>query len=132
MPSISIWALRLACVYLAVGLTAGALLLAHKGVSFLPHAQGWFSLHFHTMLFGWTIQFIMGVAYWILPTFGDRSTRTRDTLVIAALALVNAGTIVGSLAGLYGLSATAAFAMQALAAVAFAGHMWPRVKAFGA
>jgi hypothetical protein len=131
MPKISIWALRLACFHLAVGLSAGALLLAHKGVAFLPDSGRWFSVHFHTMLFGWTIQLVIGVAYWILPTFGGRSNRGNDALAVAAIVLVNAGTLVGCFAALFGTTATVAFSMQAAAALSFALHLWPRVKAFG-
>lgn len=132
MPKISLWALRLACLHLGVGLTAGALLLAHKGVGFLPMTDRWFSVHFHTMLFGWTIQLVIGVAYWILPTFGGRSNTGNDALAIAAIVLVNTGTVVGCFAAIFGTTATVAFSMQAVAAVCFALHLWPRVKAFGA
>lgn len=130
MPPLTVWALRLACVHLGVGLTVGALYLADKGVSFLP-GQGWLSVHFHTMLFGWTIQFVMGVAYWILPTFGARSNTGNDLLAWGAIALVNVATIIGCFTGFVRAPATLAFAMQALAAICFARHLWPRIKAFG-
>jgi hypothetical protein len=130
MPPLTVWALRLACLHLALGLTVGALMLADKGVAFLP-GQGWLSVHFHTMLFGWTIQFVMGVAYWILPTFGPRTNTGDDRLAWAAVILVNAGALLGSATGIFGALPAIAFGLQALAAVSFAAHIWPRVKAFG-
>ncbi len=131
MPSISVWAIRLALIHLGLGLTAGALLLADKGVSFLPHASRWLSAHFHMMLFGWTIQLVIGVGYWILPKFRGGTSRGNDALAVAAIVLVNIGTLVGAGFSLYGVPATVAFGMQAVAAVCFAAHLWPRVKAFG-
>lgn len=131
MPSISVWALRLACVHLAIGFTIGALMLADKGVAFLPSPGTWLAVHLHTVLFGWTVQLVIGVAYWILPTFGARTNRGSDPLVIAAIVLVNLGVLVGAFGGLYGTVATIAYLLQALAAASFAAHLWPRVKAFG-
>ncbi len=131
MPTLSVWAIRLACVYFGVGITAGALMLANKGVAFLPHAGRWLPVHFHVMLFGWTIQLVIGVAYWILPKFRGGTSRGNDALAIAALVLVNMGTLVGCAASLFGAVATVAFGIQAAAAVCFALHVWPRVKAFG-
>lgn len=128
MPPLTFWALRLACAHLAVGLTVGALLLADKGFPFLA-GSNWLDVHFHTMLFGWTIQFVMGVAYWILPTFGRRTNTGNDTLAWSAIALVNLGTLVGCFTGIF---SAAAFTIQALAAMTFAAHTWPRLKAFGA
>lgn len=128
MPPLTFWALRLACAYLGVGLTVGALLLADKGFPFLG-GPDWLGIHFHTMLFGWTIQFVMGVAYWILPTFGRRTNTGNDTLAWSAIALVNLGTIIGCFSGIF---SAVAFTLQALAALTFAAHTWPRLKAFGA
>lgn len=130
MPPLTVWAIRLACIHLTIGLTIGALILADKGIHFLP-GDGWLSLHFHTMLFGWTIQFVIGVAYWILPTFGGRSNTGNDRFAWAAVGLVNLATILGSIGGLFGPLAAVAFGLQALAAMSFAAHIWPRVKPFG-
>lgn len=131
MPSISVWAIRLALVHLGVGLTVGALMLANKGYAFLPFAGRWLPVHFHEMLFGWTIQFVIGVGYWILPKFRGGASRGNDALAIAAIVLVNAGTLLGAGVSLFGAAATVAFGLQAVAAVCFAAHLWPRVKAFG-
>jgi|SRR5690554_1240798 len=128
MPTLTVWALRLACAHLAFGLTVGALLLANKGFPFLA-GSNWLGVHFHTMTFGWTIQCVIGVAYWILPTFGRRNNKGNDALAWSSVALVNLGTIVGCLSGTF---SAAGFTIQALAALAFAAHLWPRVKPFGA
>lgn len=128
MPPLTVWALRLACVHLTVGLSVGALLLVDKGFAFLGGA-GWLGVHMHTMLFGWTIQFVIGVAYWILPTFGRRTNTGNDLPAWSAVVLVNLGTLVGCALGAFSASA---FSLQALAALCFAAHVWPRLKPFGA
>lgn len=106
-------------------------MLAHKGYGFLPHFDRWLTAHLHTMLFGWTVQLVIGVGYWILPKFRGGTSRGNDRLAIAAIVLVNVGTLVGAGFSLYGLPATVAFGMQGVAATCFALHLWPRVKPFG-
>lgn len=129
MAPLSIRALRLAILHLVVGLSAGALLLTHKGVTVLPLAglrsTELLRIHHHTLLFGWTVQLVMGVAYWILPTFGARTERGRDRAMLLAIVALNLGVV---LAGA-GLRLTG-WALQALAALSFGVHAWPRVKAF--
>ena len=132
MPSISVWTLRLALVHLGVGLTLGALLLAEKGVTFLPEVNRLLSAHFHTMLFGWTVQLVYGVGYWILPKFRGGTSRGNDALAIAAIALINLGAVAGSFFSLFGIPAAIVYGVETLSALCFALHMWPRVKAFGA
>ena len=130
MAPLSIRALRLAILHLVVGLSAGALLLANKGPTILPlgglGSAELLRVHHHTLLFGWTVQLVMGVAYWILPTFGARTERGSDVAMLAAIAALNLG-VVMAVAGLQ----TVGWALQALAALSFGVHAWPRVKAFG-
>lgn len=130
MARVSIWALRLAIVHLMAGFTVGALLLANKGASLLPlaglSAPQLLRVHHHALVFGWTVQLVMGVAYWILPTFGARTERGREAAMIAALVALNLGVMLAALGW-----PMAAWGAQACAALAFAAHAWPRVKAFG-
>ena len=134
MPTLSLWTIRLACLHLIAGLSVGAIILANKGVLVWAAASGWIALHQHTLLFGWTVQLIFGVAYWILPTFRGGTNRGNDAFALAAVVLVNLGAVVGSFAPQLGGGAaatTAAYTLELASAACFAAHAWPRVKAFG-
>ena len=126
MPKLSVWAVRLSLVYFVVGTALGAVLLAGKAVA-LP--VWWWALrpaHVEALLFGFVVQLAFGVAYWILPkTRGQTSERP----VVLALVLLNAGVVLVAVAAVsvYGL-AVAGRVCEAAAVVAFAGHIWSRVR----
>lgn len=132
MPRLSIWFIRAALIYLALGFTFGALLLANKGFPISPTLWRLLPAHIELLLIGWTLQLTMGVAFWILPRI--RATRGEVRPAWAAFALLNAGLLLVSLGA--ALSAPAWVPLTGrvaeLAAVAaFAVHAWPRVKAAG-
>jgi len=91
MPRLSIWFLRAALVYLALGITFGALMLANKGVPFYPQLWRLFPMHVEFLLVGWTVQLAMGVAYWILPRFTRGAKRGNVPLAWSAWVMLNAG-----------------------------------------
>lgn len=128
MPPLTVWALRSAVVSLVVGFTIGALMLIDKGTGAIALDAGWLHSHMHLLLFGFFVQMIFAIAYWMLPTFGR--DRPRGGLAVAAVALVNAASL-GALAFPW-LPVHQPLALFEIGAVlAFAGHAWPRVKAFG-
>ena len=43
------------------------------------------------LLFGWTLQLIMGTAFWILPRFAQEPKRGNETFVGVAFGLLNVG-----------------------------------------
>jgi heme/copper-type cytochrome/quinol oxidase subunit 1 len=129
MPSLSVWAIRAALLYLVLGFTIGALMLWHKGAPLHPMLWRLLPAHIECLLFGWTVQLALGVAYWILPRF--QTARGNPMLVWLALGLLNLGVVLVSVApfmaapglvSLYGRGAEIA------AAAAFAFHAWPRIK----
>ncbi|MGM0555338.1 MAG: hypothetical protein ACQEVA_03070 [Myxococcota bacterium] len=130
MPKLSIWAIRAACVHLVFGWTIGSLMLAEKGWSTPWSVFDWLPAHIHMLLFGWMVQLAFGVAYWMLPTFGR--DRGRPQLAIAAVVFVNAAVALAVVHVFDVLPAWPVFAAEALAAVSFSIHAWPRIKAFGA
>ena len=130
MPMLTVWALRLALAHFVVGWTIGASILLHKGGLKPPQVWSLLDLHLHALLFGWTVQGIIGVGYWILPKFvGGDAFRGNTGLAVAAVVLVNAGVVAAALPF---LPRVVPFIGHGLAAVAFGAHLWPRVKAFGA
>jgi cytochrome bd-type quinol oxidase subunit 2 len=114
----------------------GAALLADKGLE--TEARLWFLLpaHVHLMLVGWLAQFAMGVGYWMFPRFGGGAHRGRTWPAAAAFACLNSGLLLTLTTYLLrwagtqapGLLLWVAGALQAVGAVAYAFHAWPRIK----
>jgi heme/copper-type cytochrome/quinol oxidase subunit 1 len=132
MPRLSVWFIRLALLYLAIGFTFGALMLANKGLDFAPALWRLRPAHIELLLVGWTMQLAMGVAYWILPRF--QSSRGDARPVWLALALINLGLLLVSLsvvADLDGWNVVAGRLAELAAVAAFAWHAWPRIKPIG-
>lgn len=127
MPSLSVWAVRLALVHLVVGTTIGAVLLAAKAVALPPGLWALRALHVEALLVGFAVQLAVGVAYWILPRVrradGARPERRRQPMALVAVVLLNAGVLlVGGGLGVAGR------VCEAVGAAAFAVHVWPRVR----
>ncbi len=134
MPRLGRWFVRAALLYLALGVTFGALLLAHKGMPLHPSLWRLLPAHIEFLLLGWTLQLAFGVAYWILPRFTG-GVRPRPWAAALALGLLNAGVLLTGLGASLGAPAEAILAgrlLEAAAALAFVLHAWPRVKPPGA
>lgn len=130
MPRLSQLFVRTAFVYLLLGFTFGALMLANKGLPLHPAFWRLLPVHIEFLLFGWTLQFALGIAFWILPRFWDGPPRGDEAGARLAYVLLNLGVWLVALGAL--LAAPAAFAflgrMAELAAVvAFVAHIWPRI-----
>jgi hypothetical protein len=134
MPGASVWFIRAALAYLLAGFTLGALLLAAKGLPLPLGVWRWLPVHYELLLVGWFVQLVMGVAYWIFPRFGmTRAARGREGLAWLALALLNGGICVVSVAVLHGPAALAVIGrvMEVLAAATIALNVWARTRASG-
>lgn len=134
MPLLSIWAIRSALIYLALGFTFGALLLFHKGLPISPWLWRLLPAHIDFLLFGWTVQLVMGVAYWILPRFSREPRRGNVSLARAAVLCLNLGVLLAGLGPALAMPPALAFAGRVAefsAALTFAAHAWSRVKALG-
>ncbi len=128
MPRVSAWLLRASLVFLLLGFTVGALLLSARGLGVMPGAWRLRPAHGEFLLFGWTVQLVMGVAVWILPRFGvRRSPRLLNATAWTAFALLNPGVL---LAGLSPFVLAGRF-LEVGAAVAFATHVWARLTRSG-
>lgn len=132
MPRLSVWFIRLSLLYLAIGFSLGALMLANKGLAFAPWLWRLRLAHIEVLLVGWIAQLALGMAFWILPRF--QSSRGDVRPVWLALLLLNGGLLLAGLGASLNLSfwTVAAGRLAELAAVAaFAWHAWPRVKPIG-
>lgn len=132
MPRASVWFIRTALIYLALGFTFGGLLLFNKAVPILPVLWGLLPIHVEFVLAGWTFNLALGMAYWILPRFVQGPPRGDVRLIGLAYVLLNAGVLVASTAAVLPTTGAglllAGRAAELLSAVVFACHAWPRVR----
>jgi hypothetical protein len=134
MPRLSTWFIRSSLLYLALGFTLGSLLLFNKGIPLYPTLWNLLPAHIEFLLFGWTVQLVMGMAFWILPRFPKPPVRGNEGLAWGAFILVNFGiwSLVWDSFGpadpWLNLTGRAA---EAAGVLAFVAHAWPRVKKFG-
>lgn len=130
MPRLSQWFVRAAFMYLLLGFTVGALLLAHKGLPLHPVLWSWLPAHIEFLLFGWVVQVTMGMAFWILPRYWQKPRRPKEGYAQIAFVLLNLGiwlVVAGTTfrAGQWFLPAGRAVEMAAVAF--FALHVWRRI-----
>ena len=130
MPRLSIWMIRAALTWLAVGALVGAVLLGAPKLS--GGGFQWRALHAEMLLVGWTVQLALGVAHWILPRFRAGAERGREGPGWVAFVLVNLGVLLAGAGGALasGWSTVAGRSAEPMAAVAFAVQACPRVKPF--
>ena len=127
MPTLARWYLKTALLYLALGSLLSALILWNKGLP-IPGAWQMLAPHIAFVTWGWLLLLTCGVAYWILPRWGQE--RRRGWLAGVAYICLNAALWLVAIAPW--LSAAwinaAGGAVQAVACLAFALHTWPRVR----
>lgn len=132
MPRLSVWAVRAALLYLGLGFTFGALMLLNKG---MPYDMGVWRLltaHIDVALLGWMGQFLIGIAFWIMPRFSGERRYGNVRLAWLAVALLNAGVILGVVGSWSAAALTAlGHVLDVLAVLCFALHLWSRVKPLG-
>ncbi len=129
MPRLSVWFVRAALVYLLAGFTLGGLLLWNKGMPIHPSIWRLLPAHMEFLFMGWSVQLVIGVAYWILPRF--RTERRRTSLIWLTFGLLNAGiwfVALSTVIGYVDIVRLAGRVMETGAIVAFVIHTWPRVK----
>lgn len=135
LPRLTVWSLRFALLYLALGFTLGALLLFHKGIPIHPALWSVLPLHIETLLIGWTLQLIIGVAFWILPRFARPPKRGNELLAWLSILFLNGGIWLVGVRPWFGSPdwlLAAGRLLEFLAAGAFVLHAWVRVKPPGA
>ncbi|HUF37512.1 MAG TPA: hypothetical protein VMN57_03225 [Anaerolineales bacterium] len=134
MPRLSVVFIRTSLLHLVLGFTLGALILVQKGVGVFPSAWRLLPAHIEVLFFGWTVQLIMGTAYWILPRFPTHPVRGNEAPVRLAYTLLNAGVLAAALGPFLTPSPWTLLAgrlAEVLAIIAFVSNAWPRVKPFG-
>lgn len=138
MPFLSGLFIRTSFVYLLSGLGLGTAILASKASAIPNDLFNLLPLHVEWLFFGWTIQFVLGVAYWILPRMED-NTRGRGFAAWCSYVLLNCALIFLGLSRVsiefdWGLISVwfqpTAGALLFVSLILFAFHIWPRVRPF--
>lgn len=132
MPRLSSWFVRAALIYLAIGFTLGALILANKGIAFAPFIWRLLPAHMEILLVGWFGELAMGVIYWILPRLGPSLSRGKESWIWLAWGLLNLGivlVVVGSLSQLPFLILFGRVG-ECAAVLVFVLGSWARVRPF--
>ena len=130
MPRLSVWAIRFSLIYLLIGFSLGALMLANKGVPFAPWAWNLLPGHIDILLFGFVIQLAIGMAYWILPRFSG-GLRGSTAAFWLCLGLLNLGIWAAALVGVLNLSGSwlaVARGLEGISAGLFAVQAWKRIR----
>lgn len=137
MPKLSVWMVRASLIHMGIGFLFGALILYHKGIPLYGWVWHLLTPHIEMMIFGWTMQLVMGVAFWILPRFASEGhphgRYGRTDLAWWSFIMLNAGVICASLGGWFAEAEPVLIGrLLILVAVAFfAVVIWPRVKPLG-
>ncbi len=133
MPKLSVWLVRASLIHMGIGFLFGSLILYHKGIPIDPWTWKLLNPHIELMIFGWTMQFVMGIAFWILPRFTGEGRYGKPYLGWWSFGLVNSG-IVFTASGTWLTLDLLSFAgrLCTLSAVClFVILIWPRVKPLG-
>lgn len=132
MPKLSIRFIRASLLYLLVGFSLGALILAEKGVSYYPAIWRVFPIHMEFLLAGWLIQLAMGVGFWIFPRFGYGAPRGNEKLVEAAFWLFNVGILITIFQLWTSFALVTGRILETSAIVLYIAGSWRRIKPHGA
>lgn len=129
MPQLGRLFIRTSLIYLFLGFTFGALILANKGIPFAPWLWALLPAHIEFVIIGWLTQLALGVSFWILPRFASSSPRGDEHWSWVAFILINLGILTYSLAQFVVLSRfqPLARALQTLGLMAFVLGNWQRI-----
>ena len=134
MPKLSVWMIRASLIYMGIGFLFGSLILHHKGIPLYDWIWRLLNPHIEIMIFGWTIQLVMGVAFFILPRFSERDNRYgAEYLGWWSFYLINSGVALTALAEWYNNTwfALGGRFFVLCAICAFVIMIFPRVKPLG-
>ncbi|RMG72978.1 MAG: hypothetical protein D6711_11860 [Chloroflexi bacterium] len=134
MPKLSVWMIRAALIHMGVGFLFGALILCHKGIPIYSWIWKLLELHADLMIFGWTMQLVMGVMFYAMPRFSARENRYGQTyLGWWSFYLLNGGVILSALAHWFHWRSyvLSGYLLILLAVLIYAIMIWQRIKPIG-
>jgi len=126
--------IRSSLVYFVLGISFGALMLLQKAFPFDAGIWQGLPVHVELLLFGWMLQLVLGVAYWMFPRLLEGADRGWPAGIWWIYGLFNGGIVVNLAAiarGLAGMEGTlAGRGMQLAAIVLFISLHWKRVVSY--
>lgn len=130
MPKLSVWLVRASLIHMGIGFLFGALILHHKGIPIYAWSWRLLNPHIELMIFGWTMQFVMGIAFWIMPRFSGNHRYGNVSLGWWSFVLLNTGVLVTAVGTWFALNSVALVGhLNTLGAVLlFVILIYPRVK----
>ncbi|MCH8126316.1 hypothetical protein IIC38_10165 [candidate division KSB1 bacterium] len=133
MPLLTLLFIRTALIYFGMGFTIGSFILIAKGTYLFPMSWLFLPVHIELLLFGWTLQLAIGVAFWIFPRFPKKPYRGREQSAWLSYILLNVGIVI-SVVGYLKTSLSPLILwghiLEIVAVLFFVLYVWPRVKAF--
>lgn len=133
MPRLSGYFVRASLIYLALGFTFGALLLANKGILISPLIWMLLPIHIEFLLVGWLVQLALGMAFWILPRFFQGVPRGDERWSWTTFVLLNIGVCLAAVQSLFGAQWLMFLgrSLEMLGLLTFVIGNWKRVKPSG-
>lgn len=133
MPKLSVWLVRASLIHMGIGFLFGALMLLQKGIPVNAHLWQLLNPHIELMIFGWTIQFVLGIAFWILPRFSGEQRYGRAYLGWWSFGFLNTGILLAAVGTWFAVDSIALVGrLSTLGAVLlFVILIYPRVKPLG-
>jgi hypothetical protein len=151
MPLTSRITVKSSIIYLGLGAVLGVVLLINRWLPLGSAIEFLRASHVQFLIVGWLTQFIIGVAWWLLPplAIGQRDDaplrlgqrqRGSEILFWAALAFLNIGILLRALfeplhgwttRELFGILADMSGVALLVASVLFVVNLWGRVRELG-
>jgi vacuolar-type H+-ATPase subunit I/STV1 len=138
MDRFSIIAVKTSLVWMILGISMGSLMLVDHLVP--GNWRGWFMpTHGHILFVGWFVQFVIGIAFWLLPRkrVPELPLGYGEHKAFVALACLNLGLgfrVIaepffrqGNEGAWIDVALVASSVLQVLGIVIFVTQMWPRI-----
>ncbi len=135
MPKLTRWYIKLSLIYLLAAMLVGALLASRT----LWTPPRWIAalspVYFHLFMVGWVSELIIGVVFWLFPTYSHEKKRGNEPLAWTVFWVLNAGLllrvvsepVLGSVPWAGGALALSAV-LQWIAGMLFVYVTWGRVR----
>ncbi len=128
MPRQTVWFIRASLIYLLVGFTIGALILAQKGRPYDANVWLLLPIHIEFLLAGWLLQLVLGMAFWIFPRFGAGATRGHENWISISFALLNLGILLAVLQLWLPVTLLLGRLAEAAGVLLYIAGSWARIK----
>ncbi len=128
MPRQTVWFIRASLIYLLVGFTLGALILAQKGRPYDANVWLLLPIHIEFLLAGWLLQLVLGMAFWIFPRFGAGAARGHEQLISLSFVLINLGILLVVVQLWLPVALLVGRLTEAAGIVLYIAGSWARVK----